>query len=142
MFSRFSFVLFLFAFMTISLFAQTQPPTLPAIEPGVSQTLAKWRAAHYSDVRYKLNITLEKGAPAMKGTLEIRVNLHLNGRGGEAAKAGENAAGSFQILDSMPLIVLDSRKIKGKENLSTVSGVSVNGASVALNPDAKQLGVI
>ncbi len=51
--------------------AQTPPP----VEPGVSQTLAKWRAANYSDVRYKLNITLEKGAPLMKGDIEIRVKL-------------------------------------------------------------------
>ena len=52
--------------------AQTPPP---AIEPGVSQTLARWRAAHYSDVRYKLSITLEKGAPLLKGTIEIGVKL-------------------------------------------------------------------
>lgn len=55
--------------LTIS--AQTMPP----LETGVSQTLAKWRAANYSDVRYKLNITLEKGAPLMKGDIEIRVKL-------------------------------------------------------------------
>ena len=54
-----------------AIFAQTAPP----IEPGVSQTLAKWRAANYSDVRYKLNITLEKGAPLMKGEIEVRVKL-------------------------------------------------------------------
>ncbi len=47
----------------------------PPLEPGVSQALAKWRAAHYSDVRYKLNITLEKGAPLMRGEIEIRVKL-------------------------------------------------------------------
>ena len=56
---------------TTSLFAQAMPP----LETGVLQTLAKWRAANYSDVRYKLNITLEKGAPLMKGTIEISVNL-------------------------------------------------------------------
>ena len=64
---------FIFAFffiMTAETFAQTPP-----IEIGVSQTLAKWRAANYSNVRYKLNITLEKGAPLMKGDIEIRVNL-------------------------------------------------------------------
>jgi len=55
-------------------FAQTPP-----LEAGVSQTLAKWRAANYSDVRYKLNITLEKGAPLMKGDIEIRVNLSEEG---------------------------------------------------------------
>ncbi len=56
--------------MTTTIFAQTPP-----IETGVSQSLAKWRSANYSDVRYKLNITLEKGAPLMKGDIEIRVNL-------------------------------------------------------------------
>ena len=61
---------FLMLMMTEMIFAQ-QPP----LEPGVSQTLAKWRAAHYSDVRYKLNITLEKGAPLMRGTIEVSVKL-------------------------------------------------------------------
>ncbi len=56
--------------MTNLIAAQTPP-----IEPGVSQALAQWRGKHYSDVRYKLNITLEKGAPLMKGDIEIRVNL-------------------------------------------------------------------
>ena len=42
-------------FTAISVFSQT-----PLIGPGVSHDLAKWRAAHYSDVRYKLNLTLEK----------------------------------------------------------------------------------
>jgi aminopeptidase N len=61
------FTLFL---SVMNIFAQTPP-----IETGVSQTLAKWRSANYSDVRYKLNITLEKGAPLMKGTIEISVKL-------------------------------------------------------------------
>ena len=61
-------------FLSMNAFSQT-----PLIEPGVSQTLARWRAAHYSDVRYKLNLTLEKGAPLMKGTIEIRVNLSETG---------------------------------------------------------------
>ena len=59
----------IFTMLTIS--AQTMPP----LETGVSQTLARWRAANYSDVRYKLNITLEKGAPLMKGTIEVSVKL-------------------------------------------------------------------
>ncbi len=56
--------------MPIFSFAQTPP-----IEPGVSLELAKWRAAHYSDVRYKLNLTLEKMSPVLKGTIDIRVKL-------------------------------------------------------------------
>ncbi len=61
-------ILSLLLAMPSILFAQTPP-----IEPGVSQELAKWRAARYSDVRYKLNLTLEKMSPVLKGTMEIRV---------------------------------------------------------------------
>jgi len=71
----FTFLFFLMLMMTEINCAQNAPP----VEPGVSQTLAKWRAANYSDVRYKLNITLEKGAPLMKGEIEIRVNLTEEG---------------------------------------------------------------
>jgi len=65
---------FLMLMMTETFLAQAPP-----IEAGVSQTLARWRAANYSDVRYKLNLTLEKGAPLMKGEIEIRVNLTEEG---------------------------------------------------------------
>ena len=73
-------VLAILLLMTVSVFPQNPLPP-PKLEPGVSQALARWRAAHYSDVRYKLNITLEKGAPLMKGEIEIRVKLT-----GEGAK--------------------------------------------------------
>ncbi|MEJ7698062.1 MAG: hypothetical protein WKF71_00205 [Pyrinomonadaceae bacterium] len=84
--------------MTISTFSQT-----PTIETGVSQTLAKWRGANYSDVRYKLNLTLEKMSPVLKGTIEI------------------------SLKNNADQIVLDWRRIRGKEDLSKVSNVSVNG---------------
>ncbi len=51
----------------------------PAVEPGVPAALAKWRAANYSDIRYKLDIRLEKGAPLMTGSLEISVDLTEEG---------------------------------------------------------------
>lgn len=51
----------------------------PAIEPGVPLALAKWRAANYSNVRYKLDITLKKGAALMTGTVEISVDLTEEG---------------------------------------------------------------
>ncbi len=71
----FAILFFLMLMMTETIFAQTPPP----VEPGVSQALAKWRAVHYSDVRYKLNITLEKQAPLMRGEIEIRVKLTEEG---------------------------------------------------------------
>ncbi len=70
----FAFLIFLMLMTTNMISAQTPP-----VEAGVSQTLARWRAAHYSDVRYKLNITLERGAPLMKGEIEIRVNIDVEG---------------------------------------------------------------
>jgi len=63
-------LIFAFILMTISSFAQT-----PTIDAGVSQTLAKWRVGNYSDVRYKLNLTLEKMLPTLKGAIEVSVNL-------------------------------------------------------------------
>ncbi len=58
----------------VNLVAQ-QPP----IEPGVPLALAKWRAANYSNVRYDLKIGLEKGAPLMKGTVTVSVDLSDEG---------------------------------------------------------------
>lgn len=44
-------------------------------QPGVARELARLRAAHYSNVRYKLHLSLVPGAELMKGTEEIRVTL-------------------------------------------------------------------
>ena len=44
-------------------------------QPGVARELARFRAAHYRDVRYKLQIDLAPGADLMKGSEEIRVTL-------------------------------------------------------------------
>jgi aminopeptidase N len=44
-------------------------------EPGVARGLARLRAAHYSNVRYALQIEIIPGAPLLKGTAEIRVQL-------------------------------------------------------------------
>ena len=79
--------------------AQAAPP----IDAGVSRELARWRAAHYSDVRYKLNLTFEKQSPTLKGSIEISL---------------KNAADK---------IVLDWRKIKGKEQFAGVSNANING---------------
>ncbi len=111
------YLIFVLLFST-AVFAQ-----VPAIEPGVSQELARWRAAHYSDVRYKLNLTLEKMSPVLKGTMEIRVNVS-----GAKSEPGAIATGP-----TVP-IILDWRKIKGHEDKSTISNVSING--VAKNPVA------
>ena len=114
-------VIFILA-VTATAFAQ-----IPTVEPGVSHDLAKWRSARYSDVRYKLNLTLEKMSPVLKGTIEIRVKVtEPTAKGEPPASAG----GPVSATISTP-IILDWRRIRGSESLSTISNVSVNGVSVA-----------
>jgi len=103
--------------------AQSPPPG--PIEPGVSLELAKWRAAHYSDVRYKLNLTLEKMSPVLKGTIDIRVKV------GAADGAATHLSPSPQSGEIIP-IILDWRKIRGHEEKSAISNVTVNGEAVSL----------
>jgi aminopeptidase N len=105
--------------LSMTIFAQ-----VPPIEPGVSQTLAKWRAAHYSDVRYKLNLTLEKMSPVLKGTIEIRVKV-------KSQAEPPASAGGTKLSSSSTPIIIDWRRIRGSESLSTISNVSINGFSVA-----------
>jgi aminopeptidase N len=47
----------------------------PRPGPGVARELARWRAEHYRDVRYALDITLAPGAETLKGRETITVTL-------------------------------------------------------------------
>ena len=128
----------LFAAVLFPFAAYSQTPNL---EPGVSHDLAKWRATHYSDVRYKLNLTLEKMSPVLKGTMEIRVivrDTETRGSGDAASKSeppalvgGPNVGTDAANRSAIP-IILDWRKIKGHEKDSTITNVSVNGKSAVL----------
>ena len=113
-------ILFLLFFVAASL--GQVPPT----EPGVSHELAIWRASHYADVRYKLNLTLEKMSPVLKGTIEIRVNLTA-GTSSPGTQAPSPANAGSSGVTTIP-IILDWRKIRGSEPLSTISNVSITEA--------------
>ncbi len=74
-------------------FSQTPP-----IEPGVSQELARWRAAHYSDVRYDLNFAETKPISTYvfafaAGPWE-RVSEPPASAGGQSADAGSTLRGT------------------------------------------------
>jgi aminopeptidase N len=90
--------------------AQTAPPEPGA---GVPRELARWRAEHYRDVRYMLDLTLKPGAERLEGRLKVSVTLD--------AAAGD--------------LVLDWRSTKRDEDVrSRVSGIRANGRAV---PDAR-----
>src|SRR6476646_8613045 len=99
---------YFFFILMCPIFAFSQTPPL---EPGVSHDLAKWRAANYSDVRYKLNLTLEKMSPVLKGTIEIRVRVEESASRG----VGETKAETRPVA-SVPPIIVEWRKIVGHEN--------------------------
>ena len=87
--------------------AQSTPPQ-PG--PGVPRELARWRAEHYRDVRYLLDLTLRPGAERLEGRLKVTVTLD--------AAAGD--------------LVLDWRSTKKDEDMrARVSGVKANGRAVA-----------
>src|SRR5436189_4334998 len=101
-------ILFCICTLTFAAFSQ-----IPPIEPGVSQELAKWRAVQYSTISYKLNLTLEKMSPVLKGSIEIHVT---------------QAAYACAEPDCPPMaIILDWRKLSGHEKDSIISNVTVNG---------------
>jgi aminopeptidase N len=114
----FIFLVLTMIFSTIPTFSQTVPP----IENGVSHELAIWRAKHYSDVRYKLNLTLEKMSPILKGEIQLNVKLKI-----ENGELKTKIDSQFSNLN-FPLI-LDWRKIKGKEDAYSIKGVELNGKS-------------
>ena len=98
------------------------------IEPGVSHDLAVWRAAHYSDICYKLDLTLEKMSPVLKGTIEIHVKVTQPGSVPPAVASG-----------AVSPIILDWRRLVGHEKDSTISNITINGVSALLDPDLRLL---
>ncbi|HEX3560744.1 MAG TPA: M1 family aminopeptidase [Pyrinomonadaceae bacterium] len=103
---RFLLTLFLLTLMCADAYSldetQASQPTPGA---GVPHELARWRAEHYRDARYALDITLAPGAELLKGHERITVTLD--------AAAGD--------------LVLDWRVIKNDvDPRSRVSGIKVN----------------
>lgn len=86
---------------------------IPPIEPGVSGDLARWRAAHYSDIRYKLNLTLEKMSPVLKGTIEIRVTVGEKGSRG-AKEMLSPGTPSRSSINSLPTIAPSTKTCGSK----------------------------
>ena len=83
-------------------------------QPGVARELARFRAAHYRDVRYRLRLDLVPGAELMKGSEEIGVTLD--------AEVKE--------------LVLDWRAAQAQEVKARVWDIEVNGRAVA---DAREV---
>ena len=109
MHARLSLALFLFALMSGAVNNTRAQAPQPPLDAGVPRELARFRAEHYRDVRYALDITLAPGAEFLKGHERITVTL-------------DPAAGD---------LILDWRIIKGDADpRSRVSDIKANGKSV------------
>ncbi|HEV2704857.1 MAG TPA: M1 family aminopeptidase [Pyrinomonadaceae bacterium] len=87
-----------------------QTPEAIAPQSGVPHELARRRAAHYRDISYALDVSLEPGAQMLKGKATIGVTLDLS--------AGD--------------LVLDWRVVdKPSEARARVRNIEANGAQVA-----------
>jgi aminopeptidase N len=75
MISRTLFTVALLLFVCFVHRVAAQGESMVDPQPGVARELARVRAAHYSNVRYKLNVSLFPGDELMKGSEEIRVTL-------------------------------------------------------------------
>jgi catechol 2,3-dioxygenase-like lactoylglutathione lyase family enzyme len=65
----------LLAMLAASATAAAAPQSPPRLEPGVSQELARWRAQHYRDLRYALEVGLDLRRGRADGKLDLRVTL-------------------------------------------------------------------
>ena len=72
---RFLLTLFLFTLMCGAAYSFNGQAGTPKPEPGVPRELARWRAEHYRDVRYALDISIFPGEDLLKGRAKINVTL-------------------------------------------------------------------
>src|SRR5437868_667148 len=69
-------LLFTMLFITLACaFVYGQEASTPDPQPGVGRDLARFRAGHYSNVRYGLTVSVYPGEDTMKGSEEIQVTL-------------------------------------------------------------------
>ena len=94
----------------IAVYGEGRDGVGPDPQPGVARELARFRAAHYSNIRYALNVELKPSAELMRGSMEIRVTLDR--------EVGE--------------LILDWRKAAAKEGQAgaRVWDIEVNGREV------------
>lgn len=121
----------------------------PDPQPGIARDLARFRAAHYRDVRYALNIEIAPGAEMLKGSEEIRVTLDADvdqlvldwrkaavKEGQRPARAWDIEVNGHEVKDAREIndhIVIPRAYLVNGENLVRLkfeSPISTSGSAV------------
>ena len=116
--------------------------------PGVSRELARWRTAHYGDVRYALNVSIAAPVASLAGELEIRVavrgkpvDLVLDWRpppGGRLARVEANGVPIEKPRIVREHLVIPARHVRIGENavrLRFESPIATAGTAITLYRD-------
>lgn len=114
----------------------------PASEPGVSRELARWRAAHYRDVRYAVALHIAERAEAIEGSVQVQVTLPrdapdlvLDWRPSAGARAWDirvNGAPAGARFEREHLVV-PARQLRAGRNRVTLrftSPIALSGSAV------------
>jgi aminopeptidase N len=120
----------------------------PALEPGVSRELARWRATHYADVRYAVDATIALPVARLEGALEIRVSVRgrpvdlvLDWRppeGGALSQLEVNGQPIDELRVVREHLVIPAKDVRTGENairLRFVSPVATAGTALTLYRD-------
>ena len=119
--------------------AQSPPP----LAPGVSQELARWRAAHYRDTRYTLTLRLDERRRRATGQVEVdvvlarRVDLVLDWRGGAVRGLRVNGKPA-QARRAREHLVIPRAALRRGENriaLEITAPIGVQGKALTLYRD-------
>ncbi len=128
--------------------AMAEAAAAPALEPGVSRELARWRAQRYGDVRYALELAIAAPVTRIAGALEIRVavrgkpvDLVLDWRappGGVLRGVEANGIAIEKPRVVREHLVIPARHVRSGENtvrLRFESPVATAGTAVTLYRD-------
>ena len=134
---------FILCFMgNVSAAGGARGASAPGLEPGVSRELAQWRAQHYRDIRYALQLSISSGAGILHGAAQIEVTLSrpapdlvLDWRPAPHARAWElrvNGKGARVRVEHEHLII-PARLLRAGKNRLTLrfeSPITPSGSAV------------
>jgi aminopeptidase N len=110
----------------------------PRLEPGVSLDLARWRAQHYRDLHYALDVRVDSRARRLAGRLALSVNLArrvdlvLDWRGApvRALRVNGRPARARQVREH--LVIARARLARGVNRVELEFGAPIAVAGRAL----------
>ncbi len=112
---------------------------MPPVEKGISLELAQWRAKHYRDVRYEIDLRLREGADKATGTLKLTVRLPkkpvdlvLDWRGKELRNLKVNGRESTVAIRNEHLVIPAKALKAGRNTVSLEfdAPVGLSGAPI------------